>query len=174
MSFDDLVQLLILGGAGLAWLLSSGKAKKPPPEPRPRRPATVVVRPAVPKRQPADTMAQEIYRILSGEAEQREREASLEIQETDEGSLEIIREEAAPSRRTLEEIHEAEAYSLETLEPAGEESHKRFHVKYATPAQPAQPATSAEPARRPRLTVNARSLREAMLWREILGPPKGL
>lgn len=185
MSFEDLVQLLILGGAGLAWLLSSGKAKKPPAEPRPRRPAprparpvqryepptTVVVRPAVPKRQPADTMAQEIYRILSGEVEQREREESLEIQEADEGSLEIIREEAAPRRATLEEIHEAEAYSLETLEPAGEESHQRFHEKYATPAQPAQPA---EPARRLRLTVNARSLREAMLWREILGPPKGL
>lgn len=167
MSFEDLVQLLILGGAGLAWLLSSGKTKKAPPEPRPRRPAPRLA----PRRQPADTMAQEIYRILSGEAEQREREASLEIQETDEGSLEIIREEAAPSRRTLEEIHEAEAYSLETLEPAGEESHKRFHEKYATPAQPAQPA---EPARRLRLTVNARSLREAMLWREILGPPKGL
>ena len=162
MSFDDLVQLLILGGAGLAWLLASGKTKKPP---------TVVVRPQAPQRQPAQTMAQEIYRILSGEVEQREREESLEILETAEESLEIIREEAAPSRATVEEIHEAEAYSLETLEPAGEESHERFHKKYATPAQPAQPA---EPARRLRLAVNARSLREAMIWREILGPPKGL
>lgn len=170
MSFEDLVQLLILGGAGLAWLLSSGKTKKPPQEPRPRRPAPRLA----PRRQPADTMAQEIYRILSGEVEQREREESLEIREGDEGSLEIIREEAAPSRASLEEIHEAEAYSLETLEPAGEESHQRFHKKYATPAQPAQPAASAEPVKRLRLTVNARSLREAMLWREILGPPKGL
>ena len=117
-------------------------------------------------------MAEEIYRILSGEAEQRERDATLEIQETAEGTLEIVRDEAAPSRATLEEIHEAEAYSLETLEPAGEISHKRFHEKYPRPSQTAQPPQPAEPARRLRLTVNSRSLREAMLWREILGPPK--
>jgi hypothetical protein len=186
MNVDDLIQLLILGGAGLAWLLGSGRAKKRPPEPRPRRqpppptrpvqryqpPTTVVVRPAVSQRQPAATMAEEIYRILSGEAEQRERDATLEIQETDEGTLEIMRDETAPSRATLEEIHEAEAYSLETLEPAGEESHKRFHEKYARPSQPDQPAKPAEPVRRLRLTANARSLRDAMIWREILGPPK--
>lgn len=190
MSFDDLIQLLILAGVGLAWLLGGGKTKKRPPEPRPRRPAprpaprpartvqrhqpptTVVVRPEVPRRQPADTMAEEIYRILSGEVEQREREESLEILDAAEESLEIVREEAAPTRRTLEKIHEAEAYSLETLEPAGEESHKRFHEKYATPSLPAQPAQPAEPTRRYRLTVSPKTLREAMVWREVLGPPK--
>ena len=130
----------------------------------------MVVRPQAPQRQPAETMAEEIYRILSGEVEQREREESLEILETAEGTLEIIRDEAAPSRASLEEIHEAEAYSLETLEPAGEESHKRFHEKYATPSLPAQPAQPGGY----RLTVSPKTLREAMLWREILGPPKGL
>ena len=163
MGFDDLVQLLILAGVALAWLLGGGKSKKrpaPPPQryqPRPR----VVVRPQPQERPPADSMADEIYRILSGEVEQRER---------DEG-IEVMREEAAPQRETVEEVHEVEAYSLETLEAAGEASHRRFREKYVAPmAAVDQPP---ERKRRPRLSTSPRTLREAVLWREILGPPKG-
>lgn len=180
MSFEDLVQLLILAGAGLAWLLGSAKTKKAPPRrpPRPPRPPT---RPEVwevklpqppvrvPERRPADSMAEEIYRILSGEVEERDREESLEV----------LREEAAPSRESLEEIREAEAYSLETLEPAGEASHRRFREKYLVPTPPpvSVPARATGPgteraARRSVPALGTGSLREAMLWHEILGPPK--
>ena len=60
--------------------------------------------------------------------------------------------------------------SLETLEAAGGASHERFHERYIDD-------TLSLPA-----TVRARysfhrepiSMRQAIVWREILGPPKGL
>lgn len=69
----------------------------------------------------------------------------------------------------LERIPEVEARSLETLEPAGEPSHERFHELYLGQPQPAR-----RQVRRLRLKLTPANAREAMLWREVLGPPKGL
>ena len=122
----------------------------------------------------APTMADELYRMLSGDMERR-REETIEAEGT---SLEVDRIEAIERMpveeiRPLEQITDVEAYSLETLEPAGEASHRAFHRKYDSPPSAASPAAPATPQRR-RLTLDVRSARQAMLWTEILGPPKGM
>jgi hypothetical protein len=146
-------------------------------EPARRRPEP---RQPLAQRAPRDLLSDEIYRILRGEAETR-REESLEVEG---GSLELerARPEFTPRQptediRSIEQATDAEAYSLETLEPAGEASHREFHSKYIEPTQP--PSTSAAAAtsttpRTHRLTLGARNLRQAILWKEILGPPKGM
>jgi hypothetical protein len=147
--------------------------------PQPTRPTVSQSPPAQPAKPAPGTLADEIYRILSGEVEVR-REQSLEV------DLETLeRKRARPEftprtveePRTLEEITEAEAYSLETLEPAGGESHKAFHAKYIARAEGGA-APDASPAPTPQASrpfrLDAQSVRQAMVWREILGPPKGM
>ncbi|HWP36990.1 MAG TPA: hypothetical protein VNL18_05485, partial [Gemmatimonadales bacterium] len=201
MGLEDLVQLLI-ALAVLFGLFGGGKKKKPPEaeQPRQRRPrevrrpeaprtTRVEVRDRAPRgiqptRRPVESrepqaesappelLADEIYRILSGEVERR-REESLEV-ETEGESLEIERGRPeftvrAPVEdiRSIEQVTEAEAYSLETLEPAGGASHKAFHAKYMERPAEASPAAQPEvpPVRRTRrLALDARSARQAMLW----------
>jgi hypothetical protein len=138
-----------------------------------------------PRPSTSDAFADEVYRMLSGELE-RSREESLEV-EGASFELERRREDTLESRgmrteversipeeiRPVENVTEVEAYSLETLEPAGEASHREFHRKYDAPApSAASPAAPGTPQRR--LTLDVRSARQAMVWREILGPPKGM
>lgn len=119
------------------------------------------------------TTAEELYRILSGEME-RHREETLEAEGA---SLEVDRIQAIERTpvediRPFEKVTDVEAYSLETLEPAGEASHEAFHRTYDSPSPAKSPAVRAP--RRRRLTLDVRSARQAMLWTEILGPPKGM
>lgn len=155
----NFLQLLFVLAFLLIWVLGGGRrARQSPrpterdrlgerPRPRPRPDATV----------PASshgTTAEELFRILTGEA------AAPGPHEADWA------EEGQP----LEEVHEVEARSLETLEPAGERSHQRFREKYMTePVAPDQPGDVAAPS-----TRRPSDLRRAIIWREILGPPKGL
>jgi len=194
MGLDDLFQLLI-AFAVLYGLFGTKKKKKLPetPETRPQRPATP--RPRQPQPRPRPTampqprtppprrfetspktpvpaeaeegVADELYRILTGELERR-RDDTLEARgaETAEGRNRF--EEIRP----VEEVTEVEAYSLETLEPAGGTSHTAFHKKYMEPAAP-------PPATRPAVDHRIRrggpvSLREVVVWSEILGPPRGM
>lgn len=77
-----------------------------------------------------------------------------------------IRREAVPGI----EATQVEAISLETLEPAGGASHERFHERYIR----ALPEVRRR-ARHPLvLAVDDRTaVRKAIVWAEILGPPKG-
>jgi hypothetical protein len=97
-------------------------------------------------------------RILTGEeigAEEESREGSWQE--------EISREEIS-----LEEF--PEVASLETLEPAGGASHVRFHEKYVTGGEGRVPQ-----ATKPRKVIRPPgTLREAVVWSEILGQPKGM
>ncbi len=72
---------------------------------------------------------------------------------------------------SLERIEE-EATSLETLEPAGRESHRRFHERYVDkpPPPPSQPVRPVPRWRR----ITPNTAREAVIWRTIFSPPKGL
>jgi hypothetical protein len=75
--------------------------------------------------------------------------------------------EAARGHAEMSQVFTHEAQSLETPEPAGEASHQRFHDRYIT----------ALPEIVPRVTtsrVPAAGLRQAIVWSEILGPPKAL
>ena len=198
MGFEDLFQILI--ALAVLFGLFGGRKKQPktgdpqrrPPQPRPapprptgqtrQEPARQIGRqtplpprpvPQPPARQlPVEVevrgapegFADEVYRILSGELERR-REDTLES----EGA------ETAEARNRFE----VEANSLETLEPAGEVSHAAFHKKYLPAATPV-PAAPGPGATRGQLVVpgfalrGRASLRQAIVWSEILGPPKGL
>ena len=62
---------------------------------------------------------------------------------------------------------DGEVVSLETLEPAGGASHVRFHDKYISPL--VLPVSVSRPPMRP-----PGGVRSAIVWSEILGPPKSL
>ncbi|MEX0690600.1 MAG: hypothetical protein WD934_10730 [Gemmatimonadales bacterium] len=68
---------------------------------------------------------------------------------------------------SYDETHDGEVVSLETLEPAGEASHVRFHEKYSSPLT--LPVSGARRPIRP-----PGGVRSAIVWSEILGPPKSL
>ncbi len=71
-----------------------------------------------------------------------------------------------------ESVVDDEAQSVETLEPAGGVSHERFHERYIDSTPTAPPAVT-KPRRSP-LVLRPNTLRQAIIWREVLGPPKGM
>ncbi len=71
-----------------------------------------------------------------------------------------------------ESVADDEAQSVETLEPAGRASHERFHERYVDSTPSAPPAVT-KPRRSP-LVLRPSTMRQAIIWREVLGPPKGL
>ncbi len=71
-----------------------------------------------------------------------------------------------------ESVADDEAQSVETLEPAGGASHERFHERYIDSTPTAPPAVT-KPRRSP-LVLRPNTMRQAIIWREVLGPPKGL
>ena len=174
MGFEDLVQVLI--ALAVLFGLFGGRKKRPSDRPQKTMPSVPVrAEPRAPQR-PLDIevdgapegFADEVYRILSGELERRREDAAGARGTRTEDVERSIPEEIRPA----EKLSEVEAYSLETLEPAGEASHEAFHRTYDSPSPAKAPAARA-PQRR-RLTLDVRSARQAMLWTEILGPPKGM
>ncbi len=103
--------------------------------------------------------------------------ADIGPQDTEAEPLERISEVEARSLESVEPVAEAprrpidivEPRSLETLEPAGAATHERFHELYIGAPQPARKVV-----RKLRLGLRPSSVREGILWREVLGPPKGL
>jgi hypothetical protein len=64
-----------------------------------------------------------------------------------------------------------EAVSLERLDLSDEERHASFHERIAAAPPTPSPAPAPQPAP---LTGGAATLRQALIWQAILGPPKGL
>jgi hypothetical protein len=134
-----------------------------------------------------DALLQELEGLLTGrrpipvEDQPRKVPTSSEVPEPEEArSLESLAvEEAAvwtEGRERASEVRdsprwaegrEREAGSLETLEEAGEASHKRFHERYGVAAR-MEPPTSRGP------TFDVQDVRRAIVWSEILGPPVSL
>lgn len=218
-ALDSLLQLVVIVGAGLAWLLSGSRKRqqsRPQPGssaslPRPgarRKPVTRSGRwgPGMeptrastsspqgvsgPKRpQGSGRIAgaesetfgvEDLLRILTGEpgrgsevgeeARYRESEEARSREVIDEEIVEREpRKRTSPQRTPLEEIFEAEARSLETLEAAGEASHQRFHQRY----RQAQPSPQARKMRALGVQLRPETLRQGFLWQVVLGRPKGL
>ncbi len=71
-----------------------------------------------------------------------------------------------------ESVVDDEAQPVETLEPAGGASHERFHERYIDSTPTAPPAVTR--SRRAPLLLRPNTMRQAIIWREVLGPPKGL
>ncbi len=209
MDLDSLIQLIVLLGAGLAWLFGGTRRQREdrlPPDvrprartgprgtprrPRPKAGPTTTGRfearaqarrrpePAAPRR---EATLEDLYRILSGqpvggpvlqeptpaevEPSASEAEALESIPGVEARSLESVEPVAKAPRPRIEPVEER---SLETLEPAGTQSHQRFHELYLESPQPPR-----RRAPRLRLALGPSSAREGILWREVLGPPKGL
>lgn len=70
----------------------------------------------------------------------------------------------------MEAVSEPEARSLEALEISSEDRHAEFHDRYIEPVAPPR----ASPALGTRLTMSPKNIREAVIWKAVLGPPKGL
>ena len=157
---EDIVQLVIfLAVIFFGLMMGAGKKKKqqqqrpaqrPPAKPVPER-ATAQVPEGKPTRQ---SFAQEIMDLLQAQLPEPAVEEP-ERQPREAVSLEVIEEEAK---------------SLETLEPAGGRSHRVFHERYME--QPDSKPKETRPSRFRRITP--RTAREAVIWRTIFSPPKGL
>ncbi len=162
MDFGDLFQFVIFLLLALAWLFAGTRKRqqrptRPSPQRRPRAPR----QPMPPEEltgAPLPTPPLERHDWLDLLREQLETAAG--------GGLPPPEPETALDAVPLA----PEAQSLETLEPAGEASHRRFHERYVeqAPAPAPRPRADVFPALTPR------TARQAIVWREILGPPKGL
>jgi hypothetical protein len=165
----------------------AGEAQRPRPRPVPRpspERSTARQRSAPPETAP-DALLRELEGLLTGRAprpvEQESEWApvpsdrvpdpvearSLESLEVDETALwgEGL-ERASEARDTARwtEGKNRAARTLETLEEAGEASHRRFHERYDF-------STRTEPRPARGSTLDVRDVRRAVVWSEILGPP---
>lgn len=160
MNVGDLFELLFVLAIILFGLLG-GKKKKPPerrttgsaPSRGPEAfPAGTGV--AVPDEPGFDDLARELDRVLRGQSRPEF-------------------EPAPPS-----EVPEpAGVRSLEEPDIDSDERHRRFHEQYISPLAPPAPLMRSPVPGRPGLPGTALEripLRQAVIWREILGPPKGL
>ncbi len=166
---DDLIQVLFFLFIVIFGLLGSSRKKKTEasgPRARPRAPdrATAL------GRRPRETPAPPPRAV--------EARRPLQTREQLEASLyDLLRgadlERGAPESeiRAVEETLPDEARSLETLTEAGGESHRRFHERFGAPTA-ALPGVRRSPPIPVRL--DRRTVREAVVWKEILGGPKGL
>lgn len=193
----DLIELLLFVVLVVLSMLAGGKKKQPSSGGRPaaRRPRTAPARGTtpgprerggVPAAEPGRTGpvptrpgeprtgAETLYELLRTAAERREQ-GEVEPVAGDRGSLtrwqeslEAVEAESGHGAVSLEE--EPVVRSLETLEPAGEASHRRFHERYGIDAVSRAPSPSAG-----RRVVRPRGgLRDGVVWAELLGPPRGL
>jgi hypothetical protein len=152
---EDLVQVLVILAIILFSILSgAGKKKRAQARPPVGRPQP---RPAVPQARPVEAAS-------AGDGQT----------EVMEGLLDLLRgrvplEVPAPLPEPPPPADE-EAVSLEDLEPDMAASHQAFQDKYVTPAQP--PPTVPRRVSRYRLTP--KTARDAIVWSEIFGKPKGM
>ena len=84
--------------------------------------------------------------------------------------LEVPQEPSAP-REPL--VVESVSETLETLEPAGGESHERFHERYMS-KEPGDRSYDELKTRKQRLVLSRKKLQQAFIMKEIIGPPKGI
>ena len=185
MDFGDLL-LLIFIVAGLLSTLAGGKKKRkgvpqartrpgprPQRQPSPRRPGGATSPREPPQSEPSldpgvrpvPTQMEEILQQLGldvgREPEVEEPEPAVE-REAEPHSI-PLRDE--PRVVSLEE----EALNLPDADR--EQRHSEFHRKYIRPLESVGRGSRSS---RARLRLNPTTLREAILLREILGPPKGL
>jgi hypothetical protein len=152
----------------VAWALealaNARKKKRQPPRP-PQPPERPAPRP-VPQRQPAPRRTGPV--IIHAPPERPrlpDREWRRETEGEQEEPFRLEVPVARPPRpRELEPTAPIEGISAEVLYP----QHVRALEKYGL--VPAQPRTRGHPRQPPRRFAN---LREAVIWMEILGPPKG-
>jgi len=164
---EDFVQLIIfLAVIFFGLMMGAGKKKKQQQQQRAQRPPARPVSQGATARAPEgkptrQSFAQEIMDLL---------QAQLPDPAVEEPGLPAALPERAPREAISLEVIEEEARSLETLEAAGGRSHEVFHERYMDQPEPEPKETRPSRFRR----INPRTAREAVIWRTIFSPPKGL
>jgi len=164
---DDIVQLVIfLAVIFFGLLMGGGKKKRQQQQRRMQRPPATTPRERATARAPEpqptrQSFAQEIMDLL---------QTQLPEAEVEEPGLPSVLPERQPREAVSLEVIEEEARSLETLEPAGGKSHRVFHERYVD--APESKPKESRPSRFRLITP--RTAREAVIWRTIFSPPKGL
>lgn len=186
MDFGDLL-LLIFIVAGLLSTLAGGKKKRKgvpqarsrlPRQPSPRLPDGATGPREVPQSepsldpgarpvptQPVPTQMEEILRQLGLDVG---REPEVEEPEP------AAEREAEPHSMPLRDeprVVSLEEEALNLPDDDREQLHSEFHEKYIRPLDPVDRGSRSS---RARIRLNPTTLREAIILREILGPPKGL
>ena len=171
---EDLIQLLFFAALIMFGLLAR-KKKKPPIVQKPR-PRQVQPRPS-PERRVAEAAPVAESRAESEPA--RQGGLAEELFKMLQQQVEPVEREIPPAPPEPAFI-EREFETLETLEPAGTTSHDRFHELYVeelpdeSPPQPHVAPYSDRAERKERLALTRKKLQNAVIMKEILGPPKGI
>jgi hypothetical protein len=180
----------LLGGRKRKKKPGAGEPQRPQPRPRPvPRPApersAARQQRSAPPETAQDALLRELEGLLTGRAPRPvEQEAewmpvpsdrvpdpvearsleSLEVEETVLWGEGLDRASEARDTARWTEGRNRAARTLETLEEAGEASHRRFHERYDFSTR-TEPRTARGP------TFDVRDVRRAVVWSEILGSP---
>ncbi len=177
MDIGDLL-ILIFIVSGILSSLAGGKKKKQQsrqpqrrPRPRPTRPPSregVRSRPSLDPSHsgPVPTQMEEILRQLGLEVEPEIEEPEVVVAPEAE---EVARYD--PVGRELPRVVSLERPAQPTVVPSTEARHTAFHDEYI---EAFEQTHIKRPPSRGKDLLNPQSLRQAILLREILGPPKGL
>jgi len=181
VDFGDLLFMLLIGSGLLSTLLGKKKKKLPQtrqPRPQPdRQIPSLPERPRVPRVEPSldpshsgpvPTRMEEILRQLGLEVEQHGEELEAPEQAPE---IATVGERDSFGREMPRVVSLEEPYVDEAIVPDAQKRHDEFHEEYVTEFRQTRIQRTAS---RGREILNPKSLRQAILMHEILGPPKGL
>ena len=157
---------LLAGGSKKKKKRAGGTAAPAPPRQRPQQPRAQPVRsgttrspgprverrPEPPVAADRQSLAQQIFDMLSDQLP--------EVTEVEPSQPE-------PSEAVSLERVDFEPQSLETLEPDRRRTHDEFHERYVDDSQPAR-------VLRRKGRISPANAREAVIWKAIFSPPKGM
>ncbi len=180
MDFGDLLLLILIGSGLLSTLLGKKKknlaqTRRPRPQPDRQR-STLPARPRVPRVEPSldpahsgpvPTPMEEILRQLGLEVEQHGEELEAPEQAPE---IATVGERDAVGRE-MPRVVSLEEPSVGAIVPDTEKRHDEFHEEYVKPFRQTR---IRRPVSLGQEMLNPKSLRQAILMHEILGPPKGL
>jgi hypothetical protein len=167
---EELVQLIFFAAIILFSIVARKKKRPAAQKPARPRPRAQIERD---EPQPVQRQRAEAQSVLVKSKEERpeaKRGIAEELLEMLQQRIEVPEQQQTP---TVPQPVEAAPESLETLEPAGGESHERFHERYIDEPQVERPYQEHE-ERKQRLELSRKKLQEAFILKEIIGPPKGI
>lgn len=177
MDFGDLLFMLLIGSGIVSSLL--GKKKKTLPQTRRPRPQPARQR-TLPERSraepsldpshsgPVPTRMEEILRQLGLEVEQHGEELEAPEQAPE---IATVGERDAFGREMPRVVSLEQPYVDEAIAPDTEKRHDEFHEQYVRAFSQTRIRRAVSQGHE---ILNPKSLRQAILMHEILGPPKGL
>ena len=180
VDFGEILFMLLIGSGILSSILGKKKKKSPQtsrsgPQPA-RQKATLPERPRVPRVEPSldpshsgpvPSRMEEILRQLGLEVEPRGEEVEVPEQAPE---IATVGERDAFGRE-MPRVVSLEEPSVEAIVPEAEERHDKFHEEYISAFRQTRIQRAVS---RGHEILNPKSLRQAILMHEILGPPKGL